>query len=117
MINIAIKNPPKMNNTHQPFNYQLLTYFALADKDSIARYLLVAGFVLTAISTGILFYTSHWTSICIVDAVEKQPIDTAELSRCITTPVDIDGVFIILSTIGFAFLTFSSAMALRKKKI
>ena len=94
-----------------------MTFFVLVDKDSIARYLLVIGFFLATISTAILFYTSHWTSICIVDVIEKQPIDTTELNMCITKPADIDGMFLILSTIGFALLTISSAIALRKKKI
>lgn len=85
-------------------------------KDNMARYLLIIGFVLTGVSTAVLFYTSHWTSICIVDALEQQIIDKSELHRCINTPADVDGIFLIVSTIGFVSLTFSSAIALRKKR-
>ena len=85
------------------------------NKEAIAILCLLVGIMLTLLSTATLFYTSHWTDICIVDAVEKQPIDKTELNRCITTPGDIDGEFLYIGVAGFLALSMSAALALGKK--
>lgn len=81
------------------------------DSYDVARTLLVFGFIITGISTAMLFFTQQETNTCIVNSLKNLQTD---LQNCLKYSL-VDGTLIITSTIGFSAMTISSAIALRKK--